>query len=550
VTPGNYLGILRTGNFALNGFVGFGGVINGQEPGTGYSQLKVTGTVNLTNGSLGQLASTFTPIPGSQFIIDNDGTDPVIGTCSGLPEGATFNPSSGTRFTISHQGGDGNDVVLTVKTLGVYYLSEGATGSFFNEDILIANPGSDPAPVSLTFLTPTGSPIVQTRTLPGQSRTTIHVDDIPGLEGAEVSTVVKSTIGIPLAVERSMFWDDRYYAGHTGSAVAGPSLDWLFAEGSQGFFSTYILLANANASPSDVTLTFLREADTPVVKTVTVPASARLTVDCSTIPEIVNRSFGITVRATLPVTAERSMYFGTTPTRLWSGGHESSGVTAPSKSWFLAEGATGGFFDTFVLLSNPKSVDAHVTVTFLLDTGETVTELKTVGANQRLTINIEAEPDPRLANAAVSTVVTSDVPIIAERSMYWIGDVSPWAEGSNSFGVTEAGTDWGLAEGRVGEQYNFHTYILLANPQSTAAQVTVTFLRENGTPLVKAYSVPPTSRFNIDVNAVSPDLQNQNVGAEVHVENGVPIVVERSMYWDSGGVLFKGGTNATAVRLP
>jgi len=116
--------------------------------------------------------------------------------------------------------------------------------------------------------------------------------------------------------------------------------------------------------------------------------------------------------------------------------------------------------------------------------------------------------------------------------------------------VTEAGTDWGLAEGRVGEQYNFHTYILLANPQSTAAQVTVTFLRENGTPLVKAYSVPPTSRFNIDVNAVSPDLQNQNVGAEVHVENGVPIVVERSMYWDSGGVLFKGGTNATAVRLP
>jgi hypothetical protein len=33
-------------------------------------------------------------------------------------------------------------------------------------------------------------------------------------------------------------------------------------------------------------------------------------------------------------------------------------------------------------------------------------------------------------------------------------------------------------------------------------------------------------------------------------ERGVRMVVERSMYWDSGGVLFKGGANATGVRLP
>lgn len=67
---------------------------------------------------------------------------------------------------------------------------------------------------------------------------------------------------------------------------------------------------------------------------------------------------------------------------------------------------------------------------------------------------------------------------------------------------------------------------------------------------MKTYTVPPTSRFNIDVANVSPDLRDESVGADIRVTNGMRIVVERSMYWDSGGVLVKGGTNATAVRLP
>ena len=51
--------------------------------------------------------------------------------------------------------------------------------------------------------------------------------------------------------------------------------------------------------------------------------------------------------------------------------------------------------------------------------------------------------------------------------MYWAGPaVSLDAKAHNSFGVVEAGTHWGLAEGRVGGPLNFHTYILLANPQA------------------------------------------------------------------------------------
>ena len=297
-----------------------------------------------------------------------------------------------------------------------------------------------------------------------------------------------------------------------------------------------------------MTFTFLREADSPVTKTVTVGASTRLTLDCGTVPDIVNRSFGITVHATQPIMAERSMYFGTTSSRLWSGGTESAGVTAPSNHWFLAEGATGGFFMTFVLLNNPNPAPAIATLQYLLDTGDTVTVQKVVTAHTRLTTNIGAENDARLHAAAVSTVVTSDQPLIAERSMYWPTAVQPFGEGHNSFGVVSAGTTWGLAEGRVGGPHNFHTYILLANPQTTAAQVTVTFVRENGAPVVKTYTVPATSRFNIDSFAVT-ELHDESFGAFVEVTNNVPIIVERSMYWDTNTVTFSGGTNATGIAL-
>jgi hypothetical protein len=308
-----------------------------------------------------------------------------------------------------------------------------------------------------------------------------------------------------------------------------------------------VLVANPHATATDVTCTFLPETGGPIVVSRTVAPNSRLTLYAGDIPELVNRSFGLAVHATQPIMAERSMYFGTTPVRLWSGGTESAGVTAAATHWFLAEGATGGFFDTFILLSNPQSTQANVDVTYLLDSGQTLTMPKIVPANGRLTIDIETESDARLHDAAVSTVVTSDLPIIAERSMYW---AAPWHEAHNSFGVVDLATRWGLAEGRVGGALNFHTYILLANPQSNEARVTVTYLREEGAPLVRQYTVPPTSRFNIDVNAIVPEMHDESFGALIEVTNGVLIAAERSMYWDAQGVFWSGGTNATGTRLP
>ena len=86
--------------------------LNGSAAGTQYDQLKVNGQVQIQNALLKVLAG-FTPGLGTSFtIIDNDGTDPALGTFGGLPEGEVFGVN-GVALQISYTGGTGNDVVLT-----------------------------------------------------------------------------------------------------------------------------------------------------------------------------------------------------------------------------------------------------------------------------------------------------------------------------------------------------------------------------------------------------------------------------------------------------
>jgi hypothetical protein len=47
-----------------------------------------------------------------------------------------------------------------------------------------------------------------------------------------------------------------------------------------------------------------------------------------------------------------------------------------------------------------------------------------------------------------------------------------------------------------------------------------------------------------------PELANQEFGAIVEVLALAPVIVERALYSNSGGVLFAAGTASPAVRLP
>ena len=243
------------------------------------------------------------------------------------------------------------------------------------------------------------------------------------------------------------------------------------------------------------TVDYLREGEPTVTRTYDVPALSRRTVDAGDDEALVNRSFGMVVTFTQPGLAERAMYFGTDP--LWRGGHASAGVSAPSATAFIAEGATGPFFETFILIANPQPADVNVAVTFLRQGDTPIAMSRTVGASSRLTLNIETL-DPGLANVAVATSITASAPVIVERAQYWPDPAPQWYEAHGSPALQAPGMKWGLAEGRVGGASNYQTYILLANTNASAdAHVSITFLRESGAPFTKTFTVPASQRFNV-----------------------------------------------------
>jgi hypothetical protein len=174
-----------------------------------------------------------------------------------------------------------------------------------------------------------------------------------------------------------------------------------------------------------------------------------------------------------------------------------------------------------------------------------VTRIKTVGANSRLTVAIDAE-DPSLANTVAWLKVASSIPIAAERAVFWPGPAGTWIESHGGNGSPDAGVHWTLAEGASGGPLGFESFLVIANPSASDAQVRVTYLRENGATVVKTYTVGALQRRTIHVNAAVPELVHEPFGADIRSTNGVPIVVERSMYWNA----FQGGTSATATRVP
>jgi len=67
-------------------------------------------------------------------------------------------------------------------------------------------------------------------------------------------------------------------------------------------------------------------------------------------------------------------------------------------------------------VQNPGSTEADVVVTYMTPSGPVSGPIATIGANSRQTFNVG---DTIPGEWEVSTHVSSDQPVIAERAMYW-----------------------------------------------------------------------------------------------------------------------------------
>ncbi len=498
------------------------------------------------------------------------------------------------RFVLALALCVGAGVPAAAQSASTWFLAEGASNGTFDEDILVGNPSASTLSVTVTLLpspdaviTPSGTALEKVFLLPATGRLTVNLRrEFPALNGAasaQVSAVVKDTsTPADIVVERSMFFPlvGTPYAGGTGaSGVVAPATRWILAEGAAGVFETFILVVNPGTITAHVTVRYLRGDGRIVAASRVIAPGTRATLwPSQEEPALANQGFSTVVESDQPVVAERAMYFDS-----FRSGHDALGVTGGRRSWYFAEGFTGGnatiAFETFLLLGNDSATPATVTATFFRDSGVPISRTYTVLPRSRFNIWTDQEPDSAgnrlLPATAFSVRLESDIPIVAERAMYW-GTPStvdpttptfPWKEGHVVAGIAQPESKWAFAEGRQGEDPSgvaFDSFFLVVNPNASAIQVRATFATEDGSGVTTITTVPANARTNIWPAVVGDPvtdpkyalLQGRRFAAFLESVAGEPFVVERALYWSAfvGGHANDGtpwaGPIATPTREP
>lgn len=461
-----------------------------------------------------------------------------------------------------------------------WFLAEGASNAVLEQEILVGNPSASALTVTVRLLPDPSAiapaPLTKTFALGASSRLTVILSQqFPNLNGAasaEVSAVIAgSSTPADIVVERSMYFPDGTRAGgHNAAGVTQAAERWILAEGATGVFDTFVLAANPNAAATTIRATYLTSAGLSLQSTLTAPAQGRVTFwPRQEHAQLANAEFSTVVDsldAGQPIVAERAMYFDPAPTgsRFARSGHDALGVPEASRSWYFAEGFTGGnaqiAFETFLLLANTNATPVTATVTYQLDSGGTVIHDYPLAPNQRFTIWVDQagrELDMRLRASAFGITVQASQPIVAERAMYWgtpsaadpTTPVFPWLEGHATAGATELAPRWAFAEGRDGQDAAgrlYSSFFLLSNPAAQPVTVRATLVTEDGGGVVSSVTVPARGRANLWPNADDTSrpefaaLRNRRFAAFLESTGNEPFVAERAMYWSG----FAGGHNS------
>jgi hypothetical protein len=265
-------------------------------------------------------------------------------------------------------------------------------------------------------------------------------------------------------------------------------------------FTTFVLISNPNDFDVTADVTFLTQngAEKPdSVQGLEIGAGQRRTIDVNT---ALGLGFDVAtkIEASAPVVAEGAMHFG--------GSRANSDMIATpltSRRWFQPEGVTHSGFATFIQIANPdEDTDTTVRVTFLTN-GTEISGPSNFGvpAGSRRTVDVRQECG---CNADVSTlieVVGGGPEVVTARSLHKIGDVSKDIAIGASIGTVSTADTWVVPEGAT--HSDWHTFILISNPNETASTVNVKFLRtgqEQSPDALQGFVVPARSRRTIDVN--------------------------------------------------
>ncbi|AMY09472.1 hypothetical protein LuPra_02689 [Luteitalea pratensis] len=168
------------------------------------------------------------------------------------------------------------------------------------------------------------------------SRFNVWVDlAAPELANTAVSTTITSTNGLPLVVERAMWWprptSATWTEAHNSPGETTTGTKWAVAEGEVGGSAateTHVLIPNTSSLEGTARVTAIFEPGTaPVTRSFTLPARSRTNVNALVdFPEAAGKRIGMIVDSVGPLPAqivvERAMYSNTNGV-VWAAGTNS-----------------------------------------------------------------------------------------------------------------------------------------------------------------------------------------------------------------------------------
>jgi Carboxypeptidase regulatory-like domain len=313
-----------------------------------------------------------------------------------------------------------------------------------------------------------------------------------------------------------------------------PGFYTYFAEGyvtANNQWREYITVANPNDVAANVIISHMLSNGTSVDKDYTINSNTRFT---ETVGNVLTGANAPKIISDVPVIVERPIYFSNVFGGI-SEGTNTIGTTSLSKTWYFAEGYINPNFLAYLSIQNPNSSAANVKIKHVLGDGSTIWNNITINPTTRYTETVSNFVG---SGNAVSFVITSDVPIVAERPIYFINAFGGTVNGGhNTIGASSLSKTWYFAEGYVTTDGKWKEYLTVGNPNDVTANVTASFMLSNGSTIERNYLINPNSRFTETVGNV---LTGAN---SIAVTSNVSVVAERPMYFYGvmGGI--KGGHN-------
>lgn len=367
-----------------------------------------------------------------------------------------------------------------------------------------------------------------------------------------LATLVRS---IPVASARSA-QPEHQQISSVPAQQAAASTNWYFAEGSiGGNFQEYLALFNPNSTSASVTITYLFSSRSPREFTRIVNPRSRFTVnvnvDLGVPPNGAHQDISAIVRSSLPIVAERPMYF---TFQGIPGGTDVLGATnTNSSTFYFAEGDASPGYATFVTILNPSSTEtAHILIRYYSGGSRVGYQNLDVGPLRRGT----ASPNSIGLSQRVAIQLISSIGLVVERPLYFRANI-PTVGGTTTgaasvVGASRPGSDWLFAEGFTG--FNFQEYLVVANFTYADTTANVKLLYTNGSTQTIPITVKSLSQTLFDVNAafahpVPGSSPTTSVSAEVTASTP-SIVAERLMYFRFGSQQIPGGTDVVGEMGP